>query len=207
MNKIFRVLTFYLPAILACCVWSASSLEGAEENQVEKNFAKATFGAGCFWGVEKVFGEVPGVVSTQVGYVGGTLKNPSYEQVCTGRTGHAEAVEITFDPGKVSYQDLLTVFFMHHDPTTFDRQGNDIGTQYRSAIFYHSPEQKKAALRAKELLEKSKIFRSVLATSIEEATQFYPAEDYHQKYLKKNPNGYCHIHLQSQKIAEVLGKK
>jgi peptide-methionine (S)-S-oxide reductase len=165
---------------------------------------KATFGAGCFWGVEKLFGEQEGVVETRVGYLGGTLKNPTYEQVCSGRTGHAEAVEITYDPSKIKYSDLLQIFWSYHDPTTLTRQGNDVGTQYRSAIFYHSEEQKRQAEHSKELLEKAKIFKNPVVTEIVPVTAFYPAEEYHQKYLKKNPHGYCHIHLQSAKIKKVL---
>ncbi len=170
------------------------------------NTQKATFAAGCFWGVEKVFSALDGVSATQVGYTGGTVKNPSYEQVCSGRTGHAEAIEIEHDPSKISYDELLEVFFRHHDPTTLNRQGNDIGTQYRSAIFTHSPQQEKAAKRAVEALTKSKIFKRPIATEISPASEFYSAEDYHQKYLKKNPLGYCHIQLQSGKIGEVLKK-
>ena len=165
---------------------------------------KATFGAGCFWGVEKVFGDLPGVVSTQVGYTGGTLKNPTYEQVCNTHTGHAEAIEITYDPAKISYEDLLEVFWMHHDPTTSDQQGNDVGHQYRSVIFYHTPEQKADATRSRDLLEKAKIFKEPIVTEISPAEIFYRAEEYHQKYLKKNPLGYCHIQLQSKKIQQVL---
>ncbi len=165
---------------------------------------KATFAAGCFWGVEKIFSALPGVSSTRVGYTGGTTKNPTYEQLCTGRTGHAEAIEITFDSLKISYDDLLEFFFRHHDPTTPDRQGNDIGTQYRSAIFYHSPEQKKASERALTALNKAKLFREGIVTEVSPASEFYAAEEYHQKYLKKNPLGYCHIQLQSAKIGQVL---
>lgn len=165
---------------------------------------KAAFGAGCFWGVEKVFGELDGVVETRVGYTGGTLVNPTYEQVCSGRTGHAEAIEITYDPQKVSYADLLEVFWTHHDPTTLNRQGNDVGTQYRSAIFYYTPEQKELAEKSKAILEEAKIFAHSIKTQITAAEEFYPAEEYHQKYLKKNPFGYCHIQLQSSKISKLL---
>ena len=168
---------------------------------------KATFAAGCFWGVEKVFSALPGVVSTQVGYLGGTLKNPTYEQVCSGRTGHAEAIEIEFDPSKISYDELLEVFFRNHDSTTMNRQGNDIGTQYRSAIFYHSESQRLAAQKALDALNTAKIFKNSIVTTLELATEFYRAEEYHQKYLKKNPLGYCHIQLQSAKISEVLKKR
>lgn len=165
---------------------------------------KATFAAGCFWGVEKVFAELDGVVSTQVGYIGGTMKNPGYEGVSTGATGHAEAVDIVYDAFKISYDELVEVFFRHHDPTTLDRQGPDIGTQYRSSIFYHDAEQKKAAEHAIRLLNDARIFRSKIVTRLEPAGEFYRAEEYHQKYLKKNPKGYCSLQLQSAKIGEIL---
>ena len=168
------------------------------------NSEKAIFAAGCFWGVEKVFGDLPGVSATRVGYTGGITKNPTYEQVCTGRTGHAEAIEITFDPSKISYDELLEVFFRHHDPTTLDRQGNDTGTQYRSAIFYTTHAQYEAAKKALTLLDKAKIFRDGIVTEVSRASEFYAAEQYHQKYLKKNPMGYCHIQLQSAKIGQNL---
>lgn len=176
------------------------SAQGAETMGTEK----ATFAGGCFWGMEKFLGEIPGVTATRVGYTGGKTKNPDYELVCTGTTGHAEAVEVTFDPSKVSYEDLLEFFFTHHDPTTLNRQGNDIGTQYRSAIFYHSPEQRASAEKFKKALADSKVFQNSVVTEIVPAGEFYPAEDYHQKYLQKNPYGYCHILLQPAKVKEVL---
>ena len=165
---------------------------------------KGTFAAGCFWGVEKVFAALPGVVSTRVGYTGGTVKDPSYEQVCSGLTGHAEAIEVTYDPAKIDYDSLLEVFWRNHDSTTMNRQGNDAGTQYRSAIFYHSPAQKEAAEKSKALLEKAKIFKRPIVTEIEPSSEFYSAEEYHQKYLKKNPKGYCSLQLQSGKIGQIL---
>ncbi len=166
----------------------------------------ATFAGGCFWGMEKVFEELKGVVSTRVGYTGGTTKQPTYEMVCSGNTGHAEAIEITYDPARISYEDLVEFFFTHHNPITFNRQGNDVGTQYRSAVFYHTPAQQASALRAKEALNASGVFRSPVVTAIEPAGEFFPAEDYHQKYLQKNPHGYCDIHLQSAKVREILRK-
>ena len=175
---------------------------GAEE--MKSTYEKATFAGGCFWGTEKLFSELDGVVSTRVGYTGGTAKNPNYQIVCTGITGHAEAIEITFDPNQLSYAKLLEIFFSYHDPTTLNRQGNDSGTQYRSAIFYHNTAQEEAAKKAVELLTRAKVFKNKIVTQIEPAGEFYAAEDYHQKYLKKNPNGYCAIHFQSNKIAEVL---
>jgi len=153
---------------------------------------KATFGAGCFWGVEAEFRQLPkGVVSTAVGYEGGTMKNPTYRDVCTDRTGHAEVVEVEYDPEKVSYEDLLKVFWANHDPTTLNRQGPDVGTQYRSAIFYHTPEQQAVALASKEKLEKSGRYRRPIVTEIVPATSFYRAEDYHQQYLEKRGLSSC----------------
>lgn len=168
---------------------------------------KATFAAGCFWGVEKIFAAIPGVLSTRVGYTGGKVKNPSYEAVCTGRTGHAEAVEIVFDPSRVDYEDLLLTFWQYHDPSTKDRQGPDIGSQYRSAIFTHDDAQRAAAVKQKEVLDAAKILRGPIVTEITPAVEFYEAEEYHQDYLKKNPLGYCSHHFQSKKIAEALGRK
>ena len=149
----------------------------------------ATFGAGCFWGVEVAFRGVPGVTGATVGYTGGTLENPSYEDICTGRTGHAEVVRLEFDPSKVSYQGLLAVFWELHDPTTLNRQGPDVGTQYRSAIFFHGPEQEAAARAAKEKLEASGRFRDAIVTEIEPAPPFYRAEAYHQRYIEKQRAG------------------
>lgn len=172
--------------------------------QMNPSTRVATFAAGCFWGVEKYVGHIPGVVGTRVGYTGGTATHPTYEQVCTGRTGHAEAIEITYDPSRVTYQALLELFFTHHDPTTLNRQGNDVGTQYRSAIFPHTPEQAASARAALQALQASGVFRHPVVTQIEPAGDFYAAEEYHQQYLKKNPFGYCHINLQSGNVREVL---
>ena len=155
--------------------------------------ARATFGAGCFWGVEVAFRQVPGVVSTAVGYLGGTLLNPTYEDVCTGRTGHAEVVEVTYDPGRVSYDDLLNVFWANHDPTTLNRQGPDRGTQYRSAIFYHDEAQRQAAIASKDRLSGSGRFSGPIVTEITPASAFYRAEEYHQRYLEKHGLASCHI--------------
>ena len=165
---------------------------------------KATFAAGCFWGVEKYFQKMQGVLSTTVGYTGGTAKDPSYEEVCTGDTGHAEALEIQYDTDKVTYEDLLELFWRMHDPTTPNRQGPDIGTQYRSAIYFHTPAQESAARRSKEILEKSGVFGAPIVTEILPAAPFYRAEDYHQQYLMKNPFGYCSHHLDSGKISQIL---
>jgi peptide-methionine (S)-S-oxide reductase len=145
----------------------------------------ATFAAGCFWGVEAAFRKVPGVVETTVGYTGGHTENPTYEEVCSDRTGHAEAVRIEFDPEQVSYEQLLEVFWNIHDPTTPNRQGPDVGSQYRSAIFYHTPEQEAAARASKEKLERSGHFANPIVTEIVPAAEFYPAEEYHQRYYEK----------------------
>jgi len=154
---------------------------------------KATFGAGCFWGVEATFRQVPGVVSTQVGYMGGHLKNPTYQDVCSHTTGHAEVVEVTFDPVKVAYEELLKVFWASHDPTQLARQGPDVGTNYRTAIFFHSPEQEAAARASKQALEQSKAYPKPIVTEISPAREFWPAEEYHQQYLEKRGLASCHI--------------
>jgi len=148
---------------------------------------KATFGAGCFWGVEATFRKVDGVVETAVGYTGGETANPSYEEVCTGRTGHAEAVQLQFDPARVSYGELLDIFWDLHDPTTLNRQGPDVGTQYRSAIYVHDAEQDAAATASKERLQKAGRYRGPIVTEIVPASEFYRAEDYHQRYFEKSP--------------------
>src|SRR5438477_1401635 len=152
---------------------------------------KATFAAGCFWGVEAAFRRIPGVVDTVVGYTGGNMTNPSYRDVCTDRTGHAEAIEITFDSAKISYAQLLDQFWQLHDPTTPNRQGPDVGAQYRSAIFFHDPEQEKTAIAAKQQWQNH--FRHPIVTQIVPATTFYPAEDYHQRYLEKKGLTTCHL--------------
>jgi peptide-methionine (S)-S-oxide reductase len=154
---------------------------------------KATFGAGCFWGVEAEFRKVKGVISTAVGYSGGTLKNPTYQEVCSGRTGHAEVVEVDYDPSQVSYEDLLKVFWENHDPTQMNRQGPDIGAQYRSAIFFHTPEQEAAAKASKEALERSGQYKRPIVTEITPASEFYRAEDYHQQYLEKRGLAHCRL--------------
>lgn len=155
--------------------------------------AKATFAAGCFWGVEATFRQLPGVTATRVGYTGGNTANPTYKEVCTDRTGHAEAVEVDYDPSKVSYAQLLQVFWENHDPTQLNRQGPDWGTQYRSAIFFHSPEQEAEARKSKQELEKASRYNKPIVTQIVPATTFYEAEDYHQQYLEKRGLATCHI--------------
>jgi peptide-methionine (S)-S-oxide reductase len=153
---------------------------------------KGTFAAGCFWGVEDAFRQVPGVTSTTVGYTGGMAKNPNYKEVCTGRTGHAEAVEVEFDPEQVSYLELLAVFWKSHDPTTMNRQGPDVGTQYRSAIFYHDAEQEEEARASKAVLEEDHVFKKPVVTEIVPAGEFYRAEEYHQQYFEKTGIRACH---------------
>jgi peptide-methionine (S)-S-oxide reductase len=152
---------------------------------------KATFGAGCFWGVEESFRQLKGVTSTAVGYEGGHLERPTYQDVCTGRTNHAEVVEVTYDPAQVSYETLLDIFWKGHNPTTLNRQGPDVGTQYRSAIFFHSPEQEKTAKASKEKTQK--LIPRPIVTEIVPAKTFWKAEDYHQQYLAKRGLGSCHI--------------
>ncbi len=168
--------------------WWALSFDG-EPMSIEK----ATFGAGCFWGVEELFRNTKGVASATSGYAGGATENPTYEQVCSHETGHAEVVEIEFDPAQVSYEQLLDIFWSNHNPTTRDRQGPDVGSQYRSVVFYHSPEQKAAAEKKKEELDKSGRFPRPIVTQIEPAPTFYRAEEYHQRYLAKHGRSHCAI--------------
>jgi len=156
---------------------------------------KATFGAGCFWGVESFFREVPGVVDAACGYAGGQVDNPTYKQVCTDRTGHAEVVEVSYDPAKVSYDTLLDIFFANHDPTTLNRQGPDVGSQYRSAVFVHSPDQEAKARAKKSALDTSGRFKRPIVTSIEPAAKFWRAEEYHQRYFEKNGLPSCHVKM------------
>jgi peptide methionine sulfoxide reductase msrA/msrB len=163
----------------------------AQTTEGDKSVQTATFAAGCFWGVESKFSHRPGVLSTRVGYTGGTVAAPSYAQVCTDRTGHAEAVELTFDPAQVSYEDLVRFFFTIHDPTQVDRQGPDLGTQYRSVIFYHSQVQRAVAEKVLAELNASGRYQSRLATGLVPAGEFYPAEEYHQKYYEKHKSGAC----------------
>ena len=153
----------------------------------------ATFGAGCFWGVEQTFRETPGVVATAVGYEGGKTLNPTYKDVCSHTTGHAEVVRVEFDPSVVTFDQLLHVFWTNHDPTQVNRQGPDFGDQYRTVIFYHSPEQQAAAEASKAALEASKVFKKPIATQIVPTETFYIAEDYHQQYLEKRGQRSCHI--------------
>jgi peptide-methionine (S)-S-oxide reductase len=158
---------------------------------------KATFAAGCFWGVEAAFRQLDGVTATRVGYTGGETENPSYKQVCSGRTGHAEAVEVTFDPERISYDELLDVFWANHDPTTKNRQGWDIGHQYRSAVFFNSPEQEEAARTSAAHIDEGLHWPKKVTTEIVPATEFWEAEDYHQQYLEKRGQASCTVALRA----------
>jgi peptide-methionine (S)-S-oxide reductase len=172
----------------------ASPQTAAAKEKGSTKMEKATFGGGCFWGVEATFRQLKGVTATAVGYEGGTLASPTYHDVCTDRTGHAEVVQVEYDPRQISYEQLLDVFWKSHDPTTRNRQGPDVGTQYRSVIFYHTPQQKQAATALKEQLGKSHKFRRPIVTQIVPAGTFWRAEDYHQQYLEKRGLSTCHIH-------------
>ena len=175
-------------------IWNNVDIEKETIDVVnEKNIQLATFAAGCFWGVEEAFRQIKGVKSTMVGYTGGKFRNPTYRDVCTDKTGHAEAVQIEFDPKVVSYEKLLEVFWSIHDPTTMYRQRPDIGSQYRSMIAFHTPEQEAIARRSKEDLERSKSFKNKIVTEIVPASTFYKAEEYHQKYYMKKGGGSCYI--------------
>lgn len=173
-------------------ILSGTHTQAGEKEGKKSKMEIATFGAGCFWCVEAVFQRVKGVEKVVSGYSGGARKNPTYEQVCTGTTGHAEVCQITFDSAVVKFEELLEIFWMVHDPTQLNRQGNDVGTQYRSVIFYHSDEQRKIADYFKKKLDESKSYSNPIVTEISPIAEFYPAEDYHQNYFNQNPGqGYC----------------
>ena len=183
---------------------------------MNKKKAAAVFGGGCFWCTEAVFDELRGVQSVVSGYAGGATKNPTYEQVCSGSTGHAEAIKIEFDPSQIAFRDLMTVFFATHDPTTLNRQGNDVGTQYRSVIFYIDEKQKEQAAAFIAELEEAKTFRGPIVTTLEPLEEFYPAEEYHQKFFANNPyQSYCQytippklnkLHKQFSQLLKSHGK-
>lgn len=175
--------------------------ETTEQNATE--FAKATFAGGCFWGVEHNFRQLPGVVDTSVGFMGGKTNSPTYKEVCYEDTNHAEVVHLTFDPGKISYEKLVKIFFVMHDPTTKDRQGPDVGTQYRSAIFYHDDAQKQIAEKVKADLTAAGAFKQPIVTEIVGAKEFWVAEDYHQQYIEKNPLRSCHM-VDRKEIQRIL---
>jgi len=171
---------------------SASVDVGSSQGGLVGAIQKATFGGGCFWGMEKWYKkEFPNLTSTGVGYLGGDSPNPTYKEVCSGRTGHAEVLQVEYNPELIKYRDLVVFFFRIHDPTTLNRQGNDVGSQYRSAIFYHTPEQKKEAQEVKQEVEAAGRFNAPIVTEITAASAFYKAEDYHQNYLDEHPGGYC----------------
>lgn len=175
-----------------------------------ENLALATFGAGCFWCVEAVFQDLKGVIYCKSGYSGGQVKNPTYKEICTGTTGHAEVIQIAYDPTKLAYKDLLEVFWQTHDPTTLNRQGNDAGTQYRSVIYFHTPEQKQIAEQYKQKLIDAHAFDKLVITEISPITEFYEAEDYHQNYYKSNGDQpYCTyvIKPKVEKLKKVFGDK
>ncbi len=205
MNTVFKLLT--LPVLVAFALTSCGQPSQAKRNTMDltqkelttqstqplkDGLETATFGAGCFWCVEALFQDLDGVKSVASGYSGGQVDNPTYKQVCAGTTGHAEVIQITYDPKVISFPELLEVFWQTHDPTTLNRQGADVGTQYRSAIFYHTPEQKELAEKYKKELDASGAFAKPIVTEIAPFTKFYKAEEYHQNYYKNNPEqGYC----------------
>ena len=183
---------------------------GKQDKEKKMNLETATFAGGCFWCTEAVFLQIDGVESVMPGYMGGHVENPTYEQVCSKKTGHAEVIQIKFDPEKVSFEDLLFVFFKTHDPTTLNRQGNDVGPQYRSAVFFHNEEQKKSAEEIKKKIDESDYYPSPIVTEIVEAATMYDAEDYHVNYFANNPNnGYCRavIPAKLKKLKEIFGDK
>ena len=192
MNSLFSLLKSAL--IVLAAVVSVRAADPKPSAMTPPKLEKATFGAGCFWGVEYQYAKIPGVISAESGYAGGKTENPTYEDICAKGTGHAEVIEVTFDPAKVTYRTLVEYFFKMHDPTQVDRQGPDIGDQYRSVIFTHSPEQQKTAEDVKIGLTLAKAFSRPIATQIDKAPKFWRAEEYHQKYYqlrKKKP--YCHL--------------
>lgn len=193
-GKIIRISVF---VIFMLSIFKPGNCNKTIKSMNETEFELATFGGGCFWCVEAIFEQVKGVQSAVSGYSGGTVKNPSYREVCTGRTGHAEVVQIKFNPKIISYYELLEIFFKTHDPTTLNRQGADIGTQYRSVIFYHTEKQKDQAEEIVSELDSAGIWNGPIVTAIEPFKEFYPAEDYHQEYFAENPEqGYCRIVIQ-----------
>jgi peptide-methionine (S)-S-oxide reductase len=205
-NKLLYVELFLVSLLLTAVIWPGEVIAMCDktghcadpnnantEKKEDTDLQIATFAAGCFWGVEAAFRQVEGIKSTLVGYTGGRFKNPSYKDVCSGKTGHAEAVQITYDPNMVSYEKLVEMFWIIHDPTTRNRQGPDVGTQYRSAIFFHTPEQAKAALLSKNKHQKK--IKKRIVTEIKRATEFYKAEEYHQRYLEKKGKASCHPSL------------
>lgn len=206
-KNIHIILSFILTGLLLSCNGQQKSMN--ENINLNEGTETAVFAAGCFWCVEAIFQELKGVYQIESGYSGGTLVNPTYKEICTGNTGHAEVVKISFDPEEISYEFLLSVFFKTHDPTTLNRQGGDIGTQYRSAVFYTSESQKNSANEIIEALNKEKAYPDPIITEVTAMDVFYPAEDYHQDYYSNNPNyGYCRMVIQPKldKFRKVFGE-
>lgn len=204
-----RISTLIMTVFILCAVAGTAWSQGEHVRQPENKPEKAIFAGGCFWCMEHPFDELPGVISVTSGYTGGITRNPTYEEVSAGGTGHAEAVQIVYDPAKIRYDKLLSIFWHNIDPTVKDRQFCDTGNQYRSAIFYTSEEQSRQALQSKEALEKSKPFREKIATEITKAGEFYPAEEYHQKYYKKNPIRYKYYRTscgRDRRLKDLWGK-
>lgn len=199
MRNTIKGLSMVLSLIFSSCTAKEKPVVKEEFKEpvkvkVKQGMEVATFAGGCFWCTEAVFLEIKGVEKVVSGYIGGKTINPTYKEICTGETGHAEAIQITFNPNEVAYEDLLEVFFGTHDPTTLNRQGADVGTQYRSEIFYHSEAQKTKAENYIQLLEKEKLYDKKIVTKVSSATVFYPAEDYHQNYYNQNSSqGYCQM--------------
>lgn len=199
MRNTIKGLSLVLSLIFSSCTAKEKPIVKEEFKEpvkvkVEKGMEIATFAGGCFWCTEAVFLEIKGVEKVVSGYIGGKTKNPTYKDICTGETGHAEAIQITFNPNEVAYEDLLEVFFGTHDPTTLNRQGADVGTQYRSEIFYHTDAQKTKAENYIQFLEKEKLYDKKIVTKVSSATEFYPAEEYHQNYYNQNSSqGYCQM--------------
>ena len=202
------MMTMLLSFVAAATVVAGNDPGGKTTEPDTGKFEKATFAGGCFWCMEAPFDKLPGVVSVTSGYTGGNMKNPTYKQVSAGGTGHAEAVQIVYDPTRIGYTKLLDVFWHNTDPTVIDRQFCDVGSQYRTGIFYHSEEQRLLALKSKEALEKSKPFKGPVVTEVTEAGEFYPAEEYHQHYYKKNPIRYRYYRNgcgRAQRLKELWG--
>jgi len=209
MTKRYAVfmLFFYL---ISCNTSEVESKELIKTNTIQQTMDTITFGAGCFWCVEAIFSDLNGVEKVVSGYAGGSVKNPSYKEVCTGSTGHAEVCQILYNPEIITYQELLEVFWQVHDPTTLNRQGGDVGTQYRSAIFYHNEEQRKVAEEFKATLNQEKVYPDPIVTEITAFTNFYPAEDYHQDYFELNgENPYCKsvVRPKVEKFRKVFNDK
>ncbi|MBI3139921.1 MAG: peptide-methionine (S)-S-oxide reductase MsrA [Sphingobacteriales bacterium] len=218
MKSTLALLATGLTTLVSCAQKTPATTQPKKEtnhmtstNTVQPNAAVATFANGCFWCTEAIFEELKGVISAVSGYSGGTVENPSYKEVCSGTTGHAECLQITYDSTKISFDELLAVFWQTHDPTTLNRQGADVGTQYRSAVFYHTEEQRQKAEKYKAELDKSGAFDRPVVTAITAFTNFYPAEDYHQQYFELNgtTNPYCRIVIQPklEKFRKVFKDK